>query len=226
VLKTVIESGGAHAPAFGYDMWILLLLLAISTSAYSATYESTSLALTALRLDLRQGWFAEPFKVSDRYREACLAGYDPACDPSPWRVQGVGDLQAARRFFAPLCDQGDPVACVVAGWGATQNAPGGGLIPGPLGAKGANEGLALFTRACDLGLTEGCVQLGRLYVIGVGTEKNFSHAFSLFSDACDAGNVSACSSLGSLYEAGLGVARNRSTAGRSHLNVPFIRQLL
>ncbi len=87
------------------------------------------------------------------YGGACDAGYAAVCEPGRWRADGVLDPSAAVAWFGALCDGGDLVACVAAGWAAKRGGAGeGGRVLEPAD---------LFRRACEEGLTDGCKELGR-----------------------------------------------------------------
>ncbi|MEO8845580.1 MAG: hypothetical protein ABI591_04080 [Kofleriaceae bacterium] len=58
---------------------------------------------------------------------------------------------------------------------------------------------ALFQKACDLGSTMGCTDLGWAFLEGIAGRDNL-RALELFTRTCDAGDPRGCSYLASMYE--------------------------
>lgn len=67
-------------------------------------------------------------------------------------------------------------------------------------------------QACDSGKLRDCVQLGALYVHGVGVTKDPAKAAPLFQKACDGGDPEGCLQLGALYALGDGVVKDAAKA--------------
>ena len=161
-------------------------------------------ALEALERDLRQGMAADEATVVGLYRESCDGGYQVACR---WLQERDGQrptLKRAGEFFAPYCDGGDPLACLVAGWSLTQKHAGTPSKEGPDPKRGAS----LISGACQQGYLRACVEFGRLHGSGVGVGKDESKVVQLFRKACDGGNMWGCANLGYMYVNGTGVAKD------------------
>lgn len=94
------------------------------------------------------------------------------------------------------CDRGARGACFLL---AGRYKFGAGDTP-----KDPVQSVHYHERSCHLGVREGCVQLGYLYVKGFGVTADPARAFSLFSDACSAQHANGCDSLGEAYEKGWG----------------------
>lgn len=60
-----------------------------------------------------------------------------------------------------------------------------------------------YTKACENGSTNRCVDLGMLYITGDGIQKNHIKAETLFISACRKKHSKACYHLGSIYKRGL-----------------------
>jgi TPR repeat protein len=58
------------------------------------------------------------------------------------------------------------------------------------------EAVPQMQKACERGDLEGCSDLGRAYVLGIGVTRDEARALALFRKACDGGNLSGCDRLG------------------------------
>lgn len=73
--------------------------------------------------------------------------------------------------------------------------------------------IALYSRACDLGATPGCMILANLYLNGIGTNKDPSKAKEYYETACEEnGDGFACFRLAELYEQGAAKAKDVTKA--------------
>src|SRR5690606_24353969 len=68
--------------------------------------------------------------------------------------------------------------------------------------------------AAEAGETDAAVNLGLMYLDGVGTPVNNGEALRWTRLAAEAGNAVGQNNLGHLYEQGLGVARDTAAAAR------------
>ena len=124
------------------------------------------------------------------------AAAPPAAASSPGATDESGDEMTTEQLEVE-CERGARGACF--------------LLAGryKLGARGTPKDPAksvhYHERSCDLGVTEGCVQLGYLYVKGFAGPPDPSRGFTLFADACDRQSANGCDSLGEAYEKGWGV---------------------
>lgn len=64
----------------------------------------------------------------------------------------------------------------------------------PAGSNDAT-GVALYSQECSSGDLQGCVNLGTMYRMGWGVDKDLSRASDLFKKACDGGNRNGCTGL-------------------------------
>lgn len=71
-----------------------------------------------------------------------------------------------------------------------------------------NKAAKIFSRTCDNKVIDGCLNLGYLYMDGLGVRQDYHKVVKLLKKACDGGNVQSCSILGSLYIQGLGLSRD------------------
>jgi len=74
------------------------------------------------------------------------------------------------------------------------------------------KAVELFSKACDAGISDGCSNLGDMYLNGNGVTEDFPQALMLYSKACDAGSAEGCSSIGLVYLKGYGVQKNKGKA--------------
>jgi TPR repeat protein len=70
----------------------------------------------------------------------------------------------------------------------------------------------LYTKACDGGAMEGCLNLGVAFATGRGLPKNERRASELYERACEGGQPAACSNLGYFFEHGIAVSKDHSRA--------------
>jgi TPR repeat protein len=106
------------------------------------------------------------------------------------------------------CDRGAPGACFLLA--------GRYKLGTPDTPKDPAQSVHYHERSCELGVTEGCVQLGYLYVKGSGVPADPARAFALFNDACNAQHANGCDSLGEAYEKGWGTAVDPQKAQDSY----------
>ncbi len=155
-------------------------------------------ALRAFALEFGQeGLYRTAEQVAEAHSEACEAGYAPSCEPLRWQIDGESDLPRAAEVLAPACDDGDLMACVVAGWDAVQGVSG---IVDHL-SPGLARGLELFGRACDGGFAWGCNDQGTTHW-ALGTPEDLREADRLLGQACADGVGNACAIHGELLATG------------------------
>ncbi len=143
----------------------------------------------ALAMDLRRdGLSPDPNVVRGMYMDACSRRYIPACQWKRWHQGEEASVAVAARVFAPLCEAGDALACVVVGW-SKAHGPGG--LPSA-GAKDPKGGAALFEKACKARYPRGCAELASLHAAGVGVKKDKRKAQKLYKSACDSGDGLGC----------------------------------
>lgn len=79
-------------------------------------------------------------------------------------------------------------------------------------AKSAVTALALWTRACDLGVALDCLVAGRRTSNGLGTATDPKRAAALLQRGCDLNEGYSCEDLSAVYQDGIGVPRNPALA--------------
>src|SRR5579863_5083081 len=62
----------------------------------------------------------------------------------------------------------------------------------------SDSSLALFQKACEGGSGDGCENLGNLYALGQGVDKNIAKAAELYTHGCELGGAGACNEVGVL----------------------------
>lgn len=160
------------------------------------TTEAGTLLVWALERDLYQGLVADMGAVLADYDRACEDGYRMACDWLEVRGPDRPRLDQATAFFAPRCDvDGEPVACLAAGWTRSQRGPGGRPDRSSPDPRMAAAGLEA---ACSSGLVRACIELGRLAEAGVGMERDPARAIALQEQACADGHPYGCALHGDL----------------------------
>ena len=74
-----------------------------------------------------------------------------------------------------------------------------------------------YTKACENGDTNRCVDLGILYITGDGVQENHEKAEELFTRACKKKHSKACYHLGSLYKRGTNGIKKKDSKEWFHL---------
>ena len=74
------------------------------------------------------------------------------------------------------------------------------------------KAVEFFTKACDGGSADGCLNLGFAYISGEGVKQDNFKAVELFTKACDGGNAEGCYFLGVMHADGLGMKKNSQKA--------------
>jgi TPR repeat protein len=72
----------------------------------------------------------------------------------------------------------------------------------------------MFERACALGQTDACSNLGNMYSDGDQVPKDLKRAAELYEQACDHGVKEACANLGKLLENGNGIPKDVDRAAK------------
>jgi len=85
-------------------------------------------------------------------------------------------------------------------------------VRGEGGDRDTARGVQQLQRSCDSGLTEGCLNLGRLYRDGRDVPKDEPRSVPLFQRACDGGRALGCYDLGLAYAGGVGAPKNEAQA--------------
>ena len=79
-------------------------------------------------------------------------------------------------------------------------------------AQNHSQAAAFYSKACDGGSADGCLDLGYIYEFARGIAQNYPQALTAYSKACDGGNADGCSHLGYHYRLGLGVTKDPDKA--------------
>ena len=107
----------------------------------------------------------------------------------------LGRLQEASKV--------DADAALLAGWA---------FMEGIGTPKDESEAVLYIDRACSLGNTRACGNLGSLYEQGLYVEKNLAKALSFYTKGCDLGDAGFCANLGFRFASGSGVVKNPTKA--------------
>lgn len=182
-----------------------------------------------------------PREIAALFANACKLGHAAGCaELADHTLRGDGvdkDPGAALGLYERACKASNPVACVdqarllaKGADGVPQDKKAAGELLGPLCKKGRDatsatacfvwSGLreeeaaaaALVARACDVGLPEACLDLGRRMRDARGVPANPTQAAGLMLGLCQAGVAPACSDLAAMLAAGQGVPANLSRA--------------
>jgi TPR repeat protein len=128
---------------------------------------------------------------------ACDQGYKLACSPNELK----GDIRFLARKHGDLCDQGDPLGCVVRGWSRSR-----------IGTPEASLALFDFALACEAGFARGCLELGGVMANGVGMPPDELGAAPFFEQACLAGWPAGCRAWADRVDRGVGAAPDEALA--------------
>ncbi len=150
-----LPSSPARLP--GAPLFLCSVLLSIAPTSRDVPASDEALdALLPLTIEIGDYRLQRSLADLDLlYGGACDGGYAPVCVPGRWRTDGALDPSAAVEWFERLCDDGDAVACVAAGWAAKRG--------GSTSTTAAGKPDPLFRRACDAGLAQGCHELARTH---------------------------------------------------------------
>lgn len=152
-----------------------------------------------------------PEKARPFYKRACDIGQSAACaklkglDEPPEAVAAGAPAGAAGGGTAlEMCEGGDGAVCNDLGLYSVR------------GENGFERDMAkargFFEKACDLGESEGCNNLGFMFQSGDGVEIDEVKARDLYATSCDNGNVDGCAKLGFLLDNGQYHVRDRDRA--------------
>jgi TPR repeat protein len=126
------------------------------------------------------------------YQTACKLGHPAACasyGQMQFRGLGVAEDQAQGLLaMTQACDQGLGLGCEYAAWAVGQD------------ATRAAEVMPLLQRACDIGQTSGCGELGRQQEAA----GEYTAALASYGKACDASLGSACRQMAQMFSDGKG----------------------
>jgi len=130
------------------------------------------------------------------YRKGCDVGDLSSCRNLGWNLmEGAGgdkDPVAGVELLRRACDGSQqqapyPDACARLG---NAYADGDGV------GRDDSKAVALFVRACELGLADACLGAGLAYRRGQGVPKNTRLSLELLGKACDGGVAEACRAVG------------------------------
>jgi TPR repeat protein len=76
------------------------------------------------------------------------------------------------------------------------------------------EAIKLFAQGCDKGETQACANLGVMYDLGEGTERDVAKAYELYDLTCSQGVAKSCFNLGVAYEFGKSIRVDTTKARR------------
>jgi TPR repeat protein/tRNA A-37 threonylcarbamoyl transferase component Bud32 len=137
---------------------------------------------------------AKPADALALFDRACAAGDPVGCNNVGALRSGlryvVRDGARGDRVFKLRCHRAFGIGC--AGWGE-------GIDVWPNGPKDLHGAAVSFQKACEMGLSTACVNLGALVFLGQGTTKDHKRAQELFATACDDGEAGACGENASIY---------------------------
>ncbi|XP_077499209.1 cytochrome c oxidase assembly factor 7 isoform X1 [Amblyomma americanum] len=128
-----------------------------------------------------------------------------------YRLIGKGsteDKAEAHRYYLKGCEAGCAKACFGVGLGLTAKEGESGV------ARDVDQGLAFFSRACDMGSPDGCYFASSLFITGTDLPRDMRRAFRFAERACELKNMQACTNVALMYERGQGVQKDPAQAKR------------
>ncbi|AKF04925.1 tetratricopeptide repeat protein [Sandaracinus amylolyticus] len=153
------------------------------------------------------------------------------------RAAASGDVENSRRLLAVACDSGNPCACTEIGESFVDPADGardvqrgalllergcaGGDIWGCYALGSAifrfipdriEHARDLFEDACEDGVPEACLEIGRFRMTGVDGDRSALDALQFYERACREGVQHACVVLGEAFAEGVGTPRDPKRA--------------
>ena len=123
--------------------WVSLLgvVVGLASVAHGARPDATEAWFdVVLRASGHDGVTATAEQLEAGLADACKAGVSTACEPPPWLAPF--DPEAAGPAAAALCDGGDAVACLLAGW-----------------TSDGDQASAHLQAACEAGLARACTEV-------------------------------------------------------------------
>ncbi|XP_077499210.1 cytochrome c oxidase assembly factor 7 isoform X2 [Amblyomma americanum] len=126
----------------------------------------------------------------------------------PAHRQGTEDKAEAHRYYLKGCEAGCAKACFGVGLGLTAKEGESGV------ARDVDQGLAFFSRACDMGSPDGCYFASSLFITGTDLPRDMRRAFRFAERACELKNMQACTNVALMYERGQGVQKDPAQAKR------------
>jgi uncharacterized protein len=165
--------------------------------------------LKALSLDFRQKRYGQAQDIERLYAEACEQKVGAACIFKDWHFNSGGHFAKALKVLRPRCQSDDPLACIVVGWALSQVEPKGTPSKAGKNPRGAAD---VFSQACDMGVSLGCVELGRLQLLGAGVPRDEASALDNFQRTCAHDGGRGCLSLAWMYQNGRAVERDLGKA--------------
>jgi TPR repeat protein len=174
--------------------------------------DGRELALIALRTEFeRDGVSASADELTKGFKEACEAGYNPACRRDTWLTDGRPDPAKVLPVFESSCESGDPVGCLVMGWMLDIKAQK---------QMNADERDKLWRKAarqlksdCDGGFLPACADFAGYLYYNRGVVSDPRPAIARWKTACDSGDAASCTQLARLSTSGgPGVVANVAAA--------------
>jgi uncharacterized protein len=189
-------------------------LLPVENALAQAMSDSHRLALDALTLEFsRHNVTGTEEELTERFRKACDAGYNPACQRGAWLVYGKPDLQLAESAFEYGCETGDPVACMVVGWSLDARAP-----QSEERNRTWKKAARIFKTQCDDGFTPACHEYAWFLYDNKGLKADPRAAPLRWKPACESGYQPSCTTLGSLQIIGAEGVRRDPKGGQKLLD--------
>ena len=107
-----------------------------------------------------------------------------------------------------LCDEGNMVGCFNMGYMHMKGIRGA--------TKDEDKALDYFTKACNGGDIDGCLNAGKYFEDGVDVNQDYTIASEFYIKSCDGGEAYACMLLGNLYRDGNGTLERDSTKAAAY----------
>lgn len=155
-----------------------------------------------------------PLRAMGLYQRGCDGGDGAGCAAlaAMYRT-GRGVQPDAQRAFAyenAACERRHGASCLSLARAFERGAAG--LVDSKRMADDMARTLPLYFKACDTGQAQGCSELARLYLWGVGTKADPVGGAVLAQRGCDKGDPAGCALLGYLYQVGWGVTADATRA--------------
>jgi len=151
----------------------------------------------------------DPAQALAYNQRACDLGHVEACYWAADQIQdGDGttpDRLKARALFGENCTRNDARSCAQYGYLLEQK-----LLPDEKRDRKAAR--AAYEKACRLGSSVGCGNLGIMQEWGSGGPPDLAGAFASYDKSCEMRLASSCAALSRLYRAGQGTVANPSLA--------------
>ncbi len=157
---------------------------------------------------------ATPLRAMGLYQRGCDGGDGAGCAAlSAMYRAGRGVQPDAQRAFAyenAACERRHGPSCLAMARAFEHGAAS--LVDSKRVAQDMERALPLYFKACDAGVAQGCSELARLYLWGVGTKADPVGGAVLAQRGCDKGDPAGCALLSYLYQVGWGVTADGTRA--------------